>query len=105
MAGPARRSADVGLRAVREDRNLRRTPVWGLATRGAARPPGGRVSDLSERFAETLSCGCERHAGTVFPCPAHATPHSQHRTPAPGCFQCEDDLADARALAADEAQP
>ncbi len=29
------------------------------------------MSDLSERFTETLSCGCERHARSWSPCAAH----------------------------------
>lgn len=62
------------------------------------------MSDLSDRFAETFPCGCELHAGQVFPCGAHATPHAQHVTPAPGCLQCEDALAEAREVAA-EVQP
>jgi len=56
--------------------------------------------DPSDRFSETLPCGCEYHAGQWFLCTLHhALPlHSQHTTPVRNCLDCEDLLAEARGL-------
>jgi hypothetical protein len=63
--------------------------------------------DISDRFAETLPCGCEYHAGQWFPCATHFpdtpfSPHSVHTRPVVGCLDCEDELYDARCLEAQE---
>lgn len=47
-------------------------------------------------------CGCTEENGTAFPCPTHATPHSMHSTPAPGCESCENLLDEAREIAGEE---
>lgn len=39
--------------------------------------------------SEAAPCGCEWETGTWFPCKAHAVPHAEHQTPAPGCAACE----------------
>lgn len=41
-------------------------------------------------------CGCLWESGTWFPCVTHATPHSMHTTPAPGCDLCDSALDEAR---------
>ena len=56
---------------------------------------------MSERHTyHRFLCGCSEENGTCFPCPAHQVPHSQHRTPAPGCGPCADLLDEARELGA-----
>jgi len=58
------------------------------------------MSDISDRFSETLPCGCEFFTGQWFLCELHqALPlHSQHTTPVRGCLDCEDGLEEAREL-------
>ncbi len=60
--------------------------------------------DPSDRFSETLPCGCSYEQGQWFLCALHqAQPlHSAHRVPIPGCLDCEDLLAEARALQAEQ---
>ena len=61
------------------------------------------MSDPSDRFSETLPCGCTQHAGSWDPCAAHRSPadmpHSQHTQPVPGCDRCDDLLDEAREVA------
>ena len=59
------------------------------------------MSDISDRFAETLKCGCSWHAGSWDNCLAHRGPHSEHTTYAPGCDSCENLMDEAREVAAD----
>ncbi len=58
------------------------------------------MSDISDRFSETLPCGCEFFTGQWFLCLVHqAQPlHSAHRVPVKNCDRCEDLLAEARGL-------
>lgn len=58
------------------------------------------MSDISDRFSETLPCGCEFFTGQWFLCALHQAllVHSAHRVPVPGCLDCEDLLAEARGL-------
>lgn len=63
------------------------------------------MSDLSDRFSETLPCGCTSHAGSWDPCAAHRTPHSQHTQPVLGCDRCDDLLNEAREVAQELGDP
>lgn len=58
--------------------------------------------DISERFAETLPCECEYHAGQWFFCVRHQPLHGDHPRPVPGCDLCDSAMDEARALQAEQ---
>ena len=59
------------------------------------------MSDPSDRFAQTLPCGCELQAGQTFFCPRHQPLHGDHQQPVPGCDLCDAAMDEARQIQAE----
>ena len=52
-------------------------------------------------MSDAARCGCVWSEGSWDVCTEHRLPHSEHRTPGPDCDRCQDELQEARELAAE----